>query len=205
MSTTFQGHRVSNEWGIILNAAAKDVSFRLNSGQRTLAEQAALVRQLGLYNSQTNPHGAAYPNPSAPHIKDGHVNHAIDVDSWNNGENRLQAWLAARGLHAINNVSTEAWHLDPVNEAELKALAKRLSGPPPIKFGTRGNKQLKLKRDLVKLGYLGSYHVGPFGAPAVAALKRFQKAKGLTADGQAGPLTLAAVARAIKLHKAVKK
>jgi hypothetical protein len=196
--STFQGHRVSYPWFVVLTEAARHIDFQLNSGQRTMAEQQHLVDTLGLYNAQTNPHGAARPNANAPHIKAGHENHALDVDSWNNGENKLQAWVQAQGCPLVNNVSTEAWHLDPIDEDELLALARKILAQRYITLGSKGRKQLGLKKSLRKLGYLKGFHLGPFGRPAVAALKRFQHDHKLVADGVAGPLTLEAIKAALR-------
>jgi peptidoglycan hydrolase-like protein with peptidoglycan-binding domain len=196
--STFQGHRVSYPWFIVLTEADKSIDFKLNSGQRTMAEQQALVNRLGVYNSRTNPHGAAIPNPNAPHIKAGHENHAIDVDSWNNGENKLQVWALAHGLDLENNVSTEAWHMDPIHEQQLVDLARKIIAERYITLGSKGLKQLGLKKNLRKLGYLKGFHLGPFGKPAVAALKHFQRDHKLVADGVAGPLTLEAIKAALR-------
>jgi hypothetical protein len=50
-----------------LGACGRHVDLRA-SGGRSLAEQAALVRQKGLY-SASNPTGAAAPSPNAPHVR----------------------------------------------------------------------------------------------------------------------------------------
>jgi hypothetical protein len=199
---SFQGHRVSYPWWVVLTEADRHIDFQLNSGQRTMAEQQHLVDTLGVYDRIRNPHGAARPNPNAPHIKAGHENHAIDVDSWNNGENKLQAWARSRGLDLENNVSTEAWHLDPVHEEQLLKLAREILAQRYITLGAKGRKQLGLKKSLRTLGYLNGFYLGPFGKPAVAALKRFQHDHHLVADGVAGPLTLEAIKAALRRKKA---
>lgn len=65
--------------------------------------------------------------------------------------------------------------------------------PPPVKLGSTGDKVFAIKRALVKSGDLS--RVGGLkrfmGERAVGAVKRFQKAHGLTADGQVGAKTLA--------------
>jgi peptidoglycan hydrolase-like protein with peptidoglycan-binding domain len=67
-----------------------------------------------------------------------------------------------------------------------------------ITLGSKGLKQLGLKKNLRKLGYLKGFYLGPFGKPAVAALKRFQRDHKLVADGVAGPLTLEAIKAALR-------
>lgn len=123
--STFQGKRVSRTWAIILNAAwDAGVRFQLNSGQRLMAEQAALVREKGLW-SPSNDHGAAAPSTTAPHIRAGHEHHALDVNA-DGGHTRLAAWLRAHGIPVAFNVPGEPWHLDPVSEPALVELAQRI-------------------------------------------------------------------------------
>lgn len=111
--------KVSRQWYVLLHdiyyghngPALKN--FNVNEGHRTMARQAELVREQGLY-SASNPHGAAAPSATAPHIKTGHPDHAIDFD---NAEGvRLAA--AHRGVTLTRTVSTESWHLEP-NPAQL--------------------------------------------------------------------------------------
>lgn len=102
---------VSRAWFALLWDIAKHdhVSFNVNEGHRTMARQAELVRELGLYNAQTNPHGAAAPSDHAPHIKTGHPNHAIDFD---NAQGVINA-AKKRGVTLMRTVSTESWHVEP--------------------------------------------------------------------------------------------
>jgi hypothetical protein len=105
----FQGKRVSRTWRRVLRQAERDgVRFRLNSGRRTLAEQ------WRLYRAWRNGTGnlAAYPSPTAPHIRVGRPDHALDVDSLWGGENALQRYLQRHGVTATNTVAGEAWHLE---------------------------------------------------------------------------------------------
>jgi lysozyme len=114
--------KVSSEWFVLLwDIAHKDkVSFNVNEGHRTMARQAELVRELGLFNSQTNPHGAAAPSDHAPHIKTGHPDHAIDFD---NAQGVIDA-ARRRGVTLRRTVSTESWHLEP-DPGELHAYWKK--------------------------------------------------------------------------------
>jgi hypothetical protein len=136
-SATFGGRRVSVAHRIVLDAAAASgLRFQLNSGRRTRSEQEALVREKGVYSSLTNPHGAARYSPSAPHIKAlgpkgvQLANHALDVDLFVGGGPRpLAAFYVAHGCPVAFNVSTEAWHFDPIDEAKLLATARKLDDP----------------------------------------------------------------------------
>ena len=122
----FQGKRVSRPWAVVLRAYENHPKrhIQLNSGRRTMGEQQHLVDTLGLYHPVTNPDGAAAPNPDAPHIWRGRVNHALDIDQWvGDGEQDFQDWLNSKGVRAINNVITEGWHLFVPDAQELRELA----------------------------------------------------------------------------------
>lgn len=125
----FQGKRVSTDWETVLTAAAKDgVRFVLNSGQRTMSEQAALVRQKGVW-SMSNQTGAARPSPDAPHIRVGRQAHALDVSTLDGGHRRLAHWLTMNGLRVRFPIVREPWHTE-VEESQLRALAARARRPP---------------------------------------------------------------------------
>jgi hypothetical protein len=136
-SASFHGVRVSRAHWIILDAAERaGLHFRINSGRRTRADQERLVREKGVYNSRTNPHGAAAYSSRAPHIKalapggKQLANHALDCDEFvGDGPRKLAAFYAAHGCPVFFNVSTEAWHFDPTDEAKLVATARKLVDP----------------------------------------------------------------------------
>jgi hypothetical protein len=89
-----------------------------------MAEQAALVRQKGVW-SPTNRTGAARPSPTAPHIRVGRIDHAIDVRFTDGGEARLQRWLERQGVRVRNPVPGEPWHMEVAAE-DLRRLAAKL-------------------------------------------------------------------------------
>ena len=62
-----------------------------------------------------------------------------------------------------------------------------------LKSGMSGSDVQALQRRLITLGYLTGTADGVFGPATKKALISFQKANGLTADGEAGPLTLTAI------------
>jgi hypothetical protein len=67
-----------------------------------------------------------------------------------------------------------------------------------LKPGDRGAAVKVLQRGLAHLGYSPGKIDGQYGPSTIDAVKRFQHAGGLTADGILGPNTLRALARALK-------
>lgn len=121
----FQGKRVSLTWDVILTDAAKRVTFRLNSGRRTMREQSGLWA--GFVARGRRPPLVAFPQPNAPHIKVGRENHSIDVDTnVGDGEQALERELERMGLVIINDVPGEAWHQTERDEGRLKRVAGRI-------------------------------------------------------------------------------
>ena len=66
-----------------------------------------------------------------------------------------------------------------------------------LKLNSQGTKVSELQTNLKQLGYYYAEITGNFGSKTEAAVKAFQKAKGLTADGVAGAKTLSAIATAV--------
>ncbi|MHB8872503.1 MAG: polysaccharide deacetylase family protein [Myxococcaceae bacterium] len=60
---------------------------------------------------------------------------------------------------------------------------------PALREGASGPRVALLQRGLAEAGFDPGTSAGTFGASTTAALKSFQSAKGLTADGVAGPKT----------------
>jgi hypothetical protein len=67
-----------------------------------------------------------------------------------------------------------------------------------LKPGDQGAAVKVLQRGLARLGYSPGRIDGQYGPSTTDAVKRFQRAGGLTADGILGPNTLRALARALK-------
>jgi hypothetical protein len=67
-----------------------------------------------------------------------------------------------------------------------------------LKPGDQGATVKVLQRGLAHLGYSPGKIDGQYGPSTIDAVKRFQRAGGLTADGILGPNTLRALARALK-------
>jgi hypothetical protein len=118
----FDGRKVSTSWDIVLTHARRmGVRFELDSGRRTMTEQWALWRNYRKYGRPV----AAFPNPNAPHIRTGRQAHAIDVNSLDGGETRLEHFLRKEGLHPTNPVRDESWHLE-VPESSLRRYAQKV-------------------------------------------------------------------------------
>ena len=110
------GEKVSREWlPVLLDMREDGVAFRVNEGHRTWARQEELVRQKGVY-SASNRTGAARLSASAPHIRTGRIDHAIDFSN----DPAVFAWLKAHGLDPARTVPGESWHIE-VSAAKLRA------------------------------------------------------------------------------------
>jgi hypothetical protein len=188
----FQGNKVSDPWDVILTDAAKRVSFRLNSGRRTMAEQTHLWKNRGKPGFAAL---VAFPNPNAPHIMLGRDNHSLDVDTnVGAGENALQAELHRMGLVIVNDVVGEPWHMTEKDQARLRKAAARIEanskahepllfkGVKPDRAGT-----LRLQRLLRGAGVTAVPLNGKYDLATRAAVKRFQRKHGIK------PTTLAHV------------
>lgn len=69
-----------------------------------------------------------------------------------------------------------------------------------LKPGDQGAQVKRLQRALKSLGYAAGAVDGDYGTATQAAVKRFQEASKLTADGVLGPKTLQALKRALLAH-----
>ena len=72
-----------------------------------------------------------------------------------------------------------------------------------LKLGSTGTEVSNLQANLTTLGYYYGDVTGHYGSMTQAAVKKFQKAKGLSDDGVAGSKTIAAIASAIKSNGGV--
>lgn len=126
----FDGHRVSKRWYRVLRRARREgVRFSVISARRTLAEQWRLFRQNMYWNGwryvpRPGRPLTAFPSPFAPHIRRGRANHALDINTRDGGEYRLQSWLSRQGAHPTNPVRGEPWHLE-LGAWDLRRLARR--------------------------------------------------------------------------------
>jgi murein L,D-transpeptidase YcbB/YkuD len=83
--------------------------------------------------------------------------------------------------------------------ADLLDAGSQSDGPRVLGRNDRGDDVKQLQRNLVALGYLENDDVdGIFGADTAHALMALQAANGLTADGIAGPVTMAKIKELIR-------
>lgn len=71
--------------------------------------------------------------------------------------------------------------------------SNKVSTSTTLKKGSSGTAVKNLQNKLKKLGYYSGTADGNYGSGTENAVKKFQKAKGLSADGVAGPSTLKAI------------
>lgn len=189
----FDGERLSVPWHRLLTAARRAGAWhgRLNEGHRTMARQQWLYdhrgrADLGIGNS------VAVPSATAPHIRTGRKDHAVDVTE----SQALINYAASKGIRLARTVRGESWHLE-VQTPGWEALAARLDTKErgdTIQRGDRGP-GVRVLRNL--LWHLGGRRLWPpvvrtgerFGPVTERYVKKFQRAAGLAPDGVAGPLT----------------
>ena len=90
---------------------------------------------------------------------------------------------------------------DPVIVAPAPTAVPSVTAVPEansvLKKGDRGEAVRALQEKLITLGFLSGRADGVYGSGTVSAVKSFQRSMGLTADGDAGPSTLAALTEAL--------
>lgn len=182
---------VSRQWYVLLHDLhyTDGIDFNVNEGKRTMARQAELVRLQGVW-SPANPHGAAVPSATAPHIREGRPDHANDFDN----SERVRVGAARRGVTLTRTVPTEDWHL----EADPAALARYYRanrarvlgiGHRTLKPGMRGMDVRHAQELLKRRGVLKRTHrVGSFYGPRMARrVKAFKKEHHMPHDSVIGP------------------
>ena len=87
--------------------------------------------------------------------------------------------------------------LQAISKAIDAAGGSATSSTTGLKVGSTGSKVTALQQDLTALGYYYGDISGHYGSLTQAAVKKFQKAKGINQDGIAGTSTLNAIANAL--------
>lgn len=82
---------------------------------------------------------------------------------------------------------------EPAEKAPVSGERDGSSAESPLRLGIKGDRVRELQEALNKLGFDAETPDGRFGVSTQRAVMDFQKAKGLKADGMAGPETLKAI------------
>lgn len=113
----------------------------------------------------------------------------IDLYSYLTGENvNTGTAIARRQNTGIKQLLDE---LSDLQKAESNAVGKKLSFSSSLNYGDVGKDVKKLQQALIDLGYNISTVDGIFGSMTDAAVRAFQSANGIKADGIVGAKTLA--------------
>lgn len=105
---------------------------------------------------------------------------------------------AVRAFQKQYGLTVDGW-AGPQTMAKLRAVVAAKSAPaapaggPRLVVGARGEAVKELQTRLKALGLYAGAIGGNFGTATEAAVKAFQRQKGLTVDGWAGPQTMAAL------------
>ncbi|WP_366934908.1 peptidoglycan-binding protein [Pyxidicoccus fallax] len=97
-------------------------------------------------------------------------------------EAAVKAFQRARGLTADGIVGPKTW-------AALNSAGSSGGSGPTLRPGAKGEPVRALQQRLNTLGFNSGTADGSFGPKTEAAVKAFQKSRGLTADGIVGPKT----------------
>jgi hypothetical protein len=122
----FDGELVSMPWAIVLGKMRADgVSFSVSEGHRTMARQ-QFFWNCWVCKCCNNGNLAAFPSHTAPHIKTGHIDHAVDFGGDLIGVLR---WLERHGLKPRRTAGAgtsnwEPWHFE-VDTGALRVFANR--------------------------------------------------------------------------------
>jgi peptidoglycan hydrolase-like protein with peptidoglycan-binding domain len=102
----------------------------------------------------------------------------------------VKAFQSAKGLAADGVVGPKTWaKLNGAAAPTAPAPSAPGGSGPTLKQGHSGAPVAALQNRLNQLGFNAGAADGQFGPKTTAAVKAFQKAKGLTADGVVGPKT----------------
>jgi hypothetical protein len=201
MSKFILDTRLSNDHYVLCTEAIRrDIidPDDLNEGRRTLAEQREFW--------ENQPPLAAFPNPNAPHIKQGRQNHDLDVNSFNGAARRLANFYEEQGVNVSFCVGGETWHICIHSETELARAADKIRRQRDNAVLKQGEREKAVKFLKHQLHYIKDPDTGRryfrhgkprpdegydtfFNEELETAVKKFQRDFHLTADGEVGPET----------------
>ena len=131
-------------------------------------------------------------------IQLGYLTGKADGNYGTSTVNAVKEFQKANGLTADGTAGAETQKALYGGKAKAKATAsptpKASATPEPdnnfLKEGSKGSDVKALQTKLIELGYLSGKADGVYGSKTAAAVKAFQRASKLTADGVAGEKTL---------------
>ena len=116
-------------------------------------------------------------------------------------EKAVKAFQSANGLTASGVADETTVSRIAAAVTALTQTPEPTATPAPaatsLKKGDKGEEVKTLQQQLITLGYLSGSADGVYGADTKAAVRAFQSAKGLGADGIAGPKTIEAISAAV--------
>lgn len=98
--------------------------------------------------------------------------------------------VSGRNALSANNADTTSSNKQIHQENIVETFAEIGSAPSACEEGDSGKDVIKLQQALYLLGYYTGSIDGDYGAKTTAAIKRFQKNRGMNADGVAGSGTI---------------
>ena len=102
----------------------------------------------------------------------------------------LQKCQEAHGLKKTGVADQATWK-------KLNSLAPGIRAGSSVKKGGSGTQVRYLQQALIGLGYLSGSADGSYGSKTKEAVRKYQKAYGLSADGSAGPDTMTSIKNTI--------
>ncbi|MGN0773834.1 MAG: peptidoglycan-binding protein [Candidatus Ventricola sp.] len=198
---------ITGNFGSKTEAAVKSFQQKNNltadgvAGTKTLSAIAAAIERKGgtSYPSGTtlrlDSQGASVTQLQTDLKQLGYYYGSITGNFGEKTQEAVKDFQKAKGLPVDGVAGTKT--LAAVKTAIDAAGGSITSSTTGLKVGSTGDKVIALQQDLTALGYYYGDISGHYGSLTQAAVKKFQKAKGITQDGIAGTTTLNAIANAL--------
>lgn len=175
------------------------------AGSKTLSAIAAAVERKGgtasgsSYASGTtlklNSQGTAVTQLQTDLKQLGYYYGSITGNFGDKTEDAVKEFQKDKGLNSDGVAGGKT--LTAIEKAVAAAGGSTSSSTTGLKVGSTGDKVIALQQDLTALGYYYGDISGHYGSLTQAAVKKFQKAKGIGQDGIAGTTTLNAISKAL--------
>ena len=191
----------------ILSAKQAESTFKVSDGKlpsTRVGTFSASERKAGSSASSTSGSSASVDTETVKEVQRklkalGYYYGEITGNVGAKTETAIKAFQRKNGLTADGVIGPKT--LASLNSAYAGSGASASSSSSTdgsIKLGSTGSAVTQLQQDLTTLGFYSAQITGNAGAKTEAAIKAFQRKYGLTADGVAGPDTLAAIASALR-------